>query len=747
MATFHCKMCGAALQIDSGVTVIECDYCHVKQTLPKLDDDRKINMYDRANHFRRNNEFDKATGIYEQILNEDATDAEAYWSLVLCKYGVEYVDDSVTRKRVPTIHRAQFTSVYDDDNYKMALNYCDTLQRSVFENEAKTINEIQKGFLSISQKETPYDVFICYKETDDNTKERTRDSVLANDLYHQLTQEGFKVFFSRITLEDKLGTAYEPYIFAALNSAKVMVVIGTKREYFDAVWVKNEWSRFLSLIKNGDNKILIPAYKDMDPYDLPEAFSHLQAQDMSKLGFMQDLIHGIKKIAGGSKKSSAYQKGNATKVEGGGNVDSYLKRVNLFLEDGDFRSAREYCEKVLDIEPENALAYLGELMADCYVHNKLEFRDCQKPFDDNNNYKKIMRFGSEDLKTELSGYVDHIKQRNEEIRLSDIYSKARAFKAIGNEIALTQAVELFNSISAYKDSEKLAAECERQIVVVRENQRQAELERARQAELERVERAKREDSLRKESLLQDANLLAKKAFDENSHIYTKECLDAIKLYAQLSGFKDADERRKELIYKRANYLATWREWARSNGQNSCAWYYDTVHYEEAVKLYSSIAGYKDADQRKNQLLAKIEKLKRQKRIMNIIIPLIDIIVVVGDVLLALYWADLEWHNTYYAILWFVLVSSIFPINQFLHDSAALSATSVKYNNSFMIVSMIYWIVRTIYVSVKFSNGEVGHGIVNFIIMALAAGLIMGIVGAISNIIEKKFKKNYLMQRH
>ena len=35
----------------------------------------------------------------------------------------------------------------------------------------------------------------------------------------------------------------------------------------------------------------------MDPYDLPDEFSHLQAQDMSKLGFMQDLIRGIKKLA------------------------------------------------------------------------------------------------------------------------------------------------------------------------------------------------------------------------------------------------------------------------------------------------------------------------------------------------------------------------------------------------------------------------------------------------------------------
>ena len=60
-----------------------------------------------------------------------------------------------------------------------------------------------------------------------------------------------------------------------------MVVLGTKPEYFNAVWVKNEWSRYLALIKAGQKKILIPAYKDMDPYDLPEEFSHLQAQDMT----------------------------------------------------------------------------------------------------------------------------------------------------------------------------------------------------------------------------------------------------------------------------------------------------------------------------------------------------------------------------------------------------------------------------------------------------------------------------------
>ena len=295
MSIFKCKMCGGTLEISPDETVATCEYCGTQQTLPKLDDERRANLYDRANHFRRNNEFDKAMGIYEKILNEDNSDAEAYWSLVLCRYGIEYVEDPATHKRVPTVNRAQFTSIFDDDNYKSALKYADSLQRSVYEAEANTINEIQKGILAISAKEDPFDVFICYKESDSDGR-RTPDSVLANELYHELTNEGFKVFFSRITLEDKLGTAYEPYIFAALNSAKVMVVLGTKPEYFNAVWVKNEWSRYLALIKAGQKKILIPAYKDMDPYDLPEEFSHLQAQDMTKLGFMQDLIRGIKKI-------------------------------------------------------------------------------------------------------------------------------------------------------------------------------------------------------------------------------------------------------------------------------------------------------------------------------------------------------------------------------------------------------------------------------------------------------------------
>lgn len=451
MAIFKCKMCGGTLEFNPGDTVAVCDSCGTKQTLPRLDGDKKANLYDRANHFRRNNEYDKAMSIYEQILAEDSTDAEAYWSLVLCRYGIEYVEDPATGKRIPTVNRAQFTSVFDDDNYKSALRCADAAQKEIYQAEAKAINDIQKGILAISQKEEPFDVFICYKETDSRGA-RTPDSVLANDLYHQLTQEGFKVFFSRITLEDKLGSAYEPYIFAALNSAKVMVVLGTRPEYFNAVWVKNEWSRYLALIKNGAKKMLIPAYKDMDPYDLPEEFSHLQAQDMGKLGFMQDLIRGIRKIVSSDGQKTA-AKPAATAAAGSTGAAPLLERAFLFLEDGKWPDADTYCEKVLDIDPKNAQAYLGKLMAELQVSKRGQLSDCAQPFDKNENYLKILRFGDEALKTELCEYID---KRNK----NAIYNNAcGVMKSSAAQMTFLKGAELFKSISGFRDADALAAQC------------------------------------------------------------------------------------------------------------------------------------------------------------------------------------------------------------------------------------------------------------------------------------------------
>lgn len=458
MALFKCKMCGGALEINEDITVAECEYCGSKQTVPSKKDEVITNLFNRANNLRLKNEFDKAAEVYNKILNENDADAEAHWGLVLCKYGIEYVEDPKTYKRIPTCHRTQYISVLSDADYLAAVENADAVSKEVYAAEAKEIAELQKSILAIVKAEKPFDVFICYKETDENGK-RTVDSTLANDIYYQLEKEGLRVFYAAITLEDKLGVEYEPYIFAALNSAKVMLAIGTKPEYFNSVWVKNEWSRYLGIMKNDREKMLIPCYRDMDAYDLPEEFAHLQAQDMSKIGFINDLVRGIKKVVVKEEKKVDVIKETVV-TETTANIAPLLKRAFMFLEDGDWNSAREYCEKVLDIDPENAQAYLGKLMADQRVRIKKELKNCDKPFETSNNYQKILRFGDENLKNTLISYVEYIKNRNEEARLREAYSRAKKrMHDAKTEGTYKEAAQLFEKISEYKDSDILAKEC------------------------------------------------------------------------------------------------------------------------------------------------------------------------------------------------------------------------------------------------------------------------------------------------
>ncbi len=442
MAVFKCKMCGGNLEAAEGQNIGTCDSCGSTMTLPKANDERVVNLFNRATHYRQQNEFDKAIATYESILEEDSENAEAYWGLVLSKYGIEYVEDPKTHKRIPTCHRLQHTSITADLDYKSAIKYAlDYDAERLYTEEATKIAEIQKNVLAVANSEEAYDIFICYKETD-NSGKRTMDSVLAQDIYSQLTNEGYKVFFSRITLEDKLGQEYEPYIFSALNSANVMLVVGTDKDNFNAVWVKNEWSRFLALSKKDKNKIIIPCYKGMDAYDLPDELSMFQSQDMNKIGFLQDLIRGIKKILEAKKGTS-----KATVVQPVQTVRDYkaeaesmLKRAFLFLEEAEWSKANDLLEKVLNIEPENAKAYLGKLMAEVRVNKEENLANRAVDFSTSANYQKAVRFADDKLKERLEDYKSSAFQKykalQEENRKKQLQDK---IKGIEQQIINAQA--------------------------------------------------------------------------------------------------------------------------------------------------------------------------------------------------------------------------------------------------------------------------------------------------------------------
>ena len=445
MAVLKCKMCGGDLEIFEGSPIAKCEFCGTKQTVPNADNDKKLKLFDRATRLRLACEFDKAYSVYESIALEFEKEAEAHWGLVLCNYGIEYVDDPKTGDKIPTCHRSDFDSVFDDQNYKNTIANASTEARNIYENEAKAIEDIRKGIIEISSKEDPYDIFICYKETAKDGG-RTLDSVKAEEIYNELTEKGYKVFFAKITLENQLGTKYEPYIFSALHSAKIMLVVATDPANIESVWVKNEWSRYLKLIEKGEKKTLIPCYLNMDAYDLPAEFSDLQGQDLSKLGAMQDLVRGIMKIAPLEKT-----RGFKARPQVAPTVANILKRAEDSLETGNFKGAMEHCENALNIDFSNGDAHFFKVLAENRIRKREDLATTLIATD-TEIYKTFLKYAYTELLEEVNGCLDlfynnaiGLVNEEEYDKARNIFTRLNGYKESGKWLSYIRANEYFKS--------------------------------------------------------------------------------------------------------------------------------------------------------------------------------------------------------------------------------------------------------------------------------------------------------------
>ncbi len=297
-----CETCGNEIILDSNESSAICEYCSNPFNIPQNETrEALLNLYTRADNAWEHQDFDEALGLYNRILREDDTQAKAHFSAALCRYGITYVTDPGNGRKVPTCNRFNRTSISEDKDFKLALKYAVGETKESYKKTGEAIDKITNNFLKIVDKEEPYDVFICYKRTD-GAGGFTEDSVHARKLYYYLKDKGYKVFFAEISLVEIGGDKYEPYIFAALSSAPVMVLIGSSRENIVSTWVRNEWKRFFSLASQGEQKTIIPCLLNMDPYDLPSEFEG-QALDVLSYTFFEDVTAIIDKKVAAAKAS------------------------------------------------------------------------------------------------------------------------------------------------------------------------------------------------------------------------------------------------------------------------------------------------------------------------------------------------------------------------------------------------------------------------------------------------------------
>ena len=308
---FGCKECGwpQVREKDGKLFCASCGTWFEKNVETDEERDARVlylTRLDRAEELLRMSppRFDDAEDHFREFIKEYPDHSDGYWGLVRARYGIKYEDDT-KGKSVPSCYKSSYRDFRRDSDFLMALSCAEN--DSIYDNlqkKAKLIADVCKEWREEAGKYN-YDVFISFKDEDRGLGISDADRNEMTDLYYYLRDQGYKVFFSPKSMNEYTGKHYDAYIFNALQSAKLMIVYGSKPEYFTSTWVQNEWTRFLRMMAEKEKKegSCIVVYNDFDPYELPPALRKIQAIDASKQKrFYGEVLKSIRSILSEEKK-------------------------------------------------------------------------------------------------------------------------------------------------------------------------------------------------------------------------------------------------------------------------------------------------------------------------------------------------------------------------------------------------------------------------------------------------------------
>lgn len=635
MGGLKCKMCGSNLDIEDSITVCKCEKCGTSQTVPDIEDDKELKLFERAGRLRFNCDFDKAAGIYNTITDSYPEEAEGYWGLILCKYGIEYADNA-SGKKVPVCHRISYDSVMDDEDFELVMENSDLESRAIFREEAKIIEENRKKYIQIAESEQPYDIYISYRAKDDNG-DKTAVSEIAGHLYNKLTSARYRVFLSEAALKGKKQLDCEPYIYSALNSANVMLALGTSYDDYNNVWVKNEWNRYLEIAEKNKNKCLIPCYKDVDEYDIPKEFAGLK---VCQLGNDDTFNNIMAEIANVVKQESVNQPApKPEKAEPAEEIE--LEEIEIIepvdinklldegfsaISDKNWKKANKLFFHVLDEEPDNSKAYWGQLLVQQECTNAREMADNLYlqviGNTSDNTYELEIRDRRQEIKDKYP--VANLFSEEEYANLFDVHfnyqsgvENTKSAIAANNEHYILSDNELFKRAKQNADAEVAAgieefvANVNRHLDEILKNvteQEQQEIEAARQQETAYF--SKLEDAFKKADDMANANLFNSEAEyqkDHDSWEYERDNLEE----ARQQWVKDVEEKQKE-----------HDEWLAVNGAAIEEWNAKKKEYNDnKQKLEYELKRLQEDKGFIEGFMAGAKAAKKDKEIMNVRIEL------------------------------------------------------------------------------------------------------------------------------
>jgi hypothetical protein len=234
------------------------------------------------------------------------------------------------------------------------------------------------------------------------------------------------------------------------------------------------------------------------------------------------------------------------------------------------------------MDPENAQAYLGKLMAEQKVKKQEQLKDCLQPFDESENYRKVYRYGDSAVKKWIEDAIVHINERNRNTACVEMYAAAcAAYSGVVPECGKPDSNLVSVCRKAVEDLETIL-DCKDAIAM--------------------VERCK-------ELIYNHGSVLMQTATSEKQFLRAGEAFGNIPTYET---YRDAEtlrqecERRAAEIHNEENeekYCEANKYWKTG----------DRVLIKKAARLFASLGDYKDSVEKTIICRSQIESEENQIR--------------------------------------------------------------------------------------------------------------------------------------
>ena len=267
-----CDVCSANIRFEPEEWTAKCPYCKKPQVRPHSQGEM-LRELERANELWADCRFAEATQRYHNVIARNPDEYEARWKLMLCKYGVQYVSDEATGTTRMVCHKTLWSSLRNEAEYRHACELAPEAVRVRYEEDAAAIDRIQAEIRRLKAgEEQPWEVFISHQRFDAYGNP-TPEAEVADTVDRRLTALGYRVFCPR---DDRLmpGAEHEAAVQRAIGTAKVMIVIGVRREHFEATRVRSEWLRFMERPAEQEDRLILPLCRGGEA-ELPKELRNL----------------------------------------------------------------------------------------------------------------------------------------------------------------------------------------------------------------------------------------------------------------------------------------------------------------------------------------------------------------------------------------------------------------------------------------------------------------------------------------